>query len=260
MCVGIWHAVPRCFLLSGVLLLMGCGGDEYKNLPKKHIQYLVEATLPPFVNVDRCELEPVNKKVGEAVVNFKIVVVPKESLYLSEKVVDGVPKVTLLKLVHEKKEKVAIYGSVNVRHRDGKWILGPLTFQQESREIGDPIGYFDASSYVVGSAESIAALERQSNNAKLARIAMEKQASYKEAEIVCMQRVKDAYLSRIQKERRDQEAAVKAAQVEKELQNLRERQLKMRTKLLESARNESKQLKSENPVNQQMDAAKEKGK
>lgn len=251
------HTVHRCLLLSSVLLLTGCGGDEFKKMPKKHIQYLIEATLPPFVDVGRCKLELVNKKVGEAIVNFKIVVVPKEPLYLSEKVVDGVPKVTLLKLVNEQKKEISLYGTVEVQHRNDKWILGQPTFLQDSNEIGDPICNFDASSYVVGSVEAVAALERQSNNAKLVRIAMEKQAAFKEAEIVCMRRVKDEYLSRIQKERRDQENAVKAAQVKKGMQGLRERQLQMRAKLLGNASNVAKKLASEQTVNQKKEDTKE---
>lgn len=240
-------AYPCQLLVMSFFVLVTCGCDGNKGLPKKHIRYLVEAAVPAYVHVVTCTLEAVDIK-NNPLVNFKVVVVPQEPLYLVEKVVDGVPKVTLIKVVHEAREKVPLYGSVNVQQRNGKWILNPPTFQQDYQTLGYPISVFDARSYVIGSPEATAALERQSNYAQMAQVAMEKNALYKEDEVKCIQRVKEEYLSRIQNERRDQEAAVKTEIGAKEMQNLRERQMQMRKKLLDAARNEANQRKAEEPL------------
>ncbi len=243
----LWPSCQCHLFVLSFLVLAGCGRNASTGLPKKHIRYLVEAAVPAYVHVDGCRLEAFDTK-NNPVVNFKVVVVPKEPLYLVENVTDGVPKVTLIKVVHEAKEKVPLYGSVHVQQRNGKWILSPPIFQQDYQKLGYPISAFDTRSYVIGSPEATAALERQSNYEQMTQVAMEKHALYKEAEVKCIQRVKEEYLSRIQNERRNQEVAVKAVIGAKEMQNLRERQMQMRTKLLDAARNETIQRKAEEPL------------
>jgi hypothetical protein len=154
------------FFVAAVLL-SGCGKKMPKSPPKQQVQDAVAAVLLPFVSLDSIELETISTGPESVKVNFKIIISPKENLYIVDREVEGTPKVTLLKVVQTAGTKFSFYGFLDAVRMMDRWTLGPPDIQADSSKFGKPRGAFDAQSYITGSNEATAAIKQQAVNAEL---------------------------------------------------------------------------------------------
>ena len=93
----------RCAAFSILVIvsleLTGCGNGSSNSPPKQQVQDSIATALPPVLSLDSVKLEPISTGPESAKVNFKAIVAAKEDLYQVDREVDGMPRVTLLKVV-----------------------------------------------------------------------------------------------------------------------------------------------------------------
>ena len=153
------HLSPR---LLGCLLLLISGGctPRQKNAPPpEQVRDAVSAALPPFLSVVDCETEPLATGAESVKVNFKATVVPKETLYATDRTVPGDPSLLLIKPIQAVGAKSTLYGSVDARRIVDRWTVETSEFTDDLQRFGNPRGSFTDPYYVTGSPEAAQAIQ-----------------------------------------------------------------------------------------------------
>ena len=206
------YRIVSLALLAIVFALSGCGKSSHESPPKQQVQNAVAAVIPPFVSLDSIELEPIAIGSESVKVNFKSIVISKEDLYQVDRMVDGTPRVTLIKKVQSQGTKFSLYGFVLAHRIMDNWTIETPLMQTGADQFGSPKGAFGSQAYVSGGNEAIAALKQQETNA-------ENQLLEKKAALERQNREKLAQV--------EQEQALKLAREEQE-KALRDQQAKNR--------------------------------
>jgi len=150
------------------LVSVGCTKSSKTAPPKDQIREAVSAALPPFLAVETIETEPISTSPETVKVNFKLVVSPKEDLYIVDRRIPGDPSITLLKAVQQKGVKTTTYGFLQARRTMDAWSVDAPQIPTGLQQFGSPRGAFDALAHVAGSPEAEGAIQQQAANAAAA--------------------------------------------------------------------------------------------
>ncbi|HUT60060.1 MAG TPA: hypothetical protein VNA25_19615 [Phycisphaerae bacterium] len=214
--------------------LAGCGEmtSPHQAPPKRQVQDVVRASLPPFLSLDSIVLEPIPIGPEAVKVNFKATVTPKEDLYQVDREVEGTPPVTLLKVVQAAGTEVSLYGSIEASRTMDQWKLESPEIKIGLRQFGAPRGAFPAQSYVTGSKEASEALRQQAANA--AQIERARKAAQAQRELERKaQEEQEAREQEARQEKEEREAKARQEREEKEriaLEELRKKEMEQRRK------------------------------
>lgn len=206
--------------------------------PKQQVADKVRAILPTFIYLDSIEIETIPSGTESATVNFKATITPREDLYVVDRVVEGTPKVTLLKVVQAEGTKASLYGSVGASRIMDKWTVESPQIQVGLRQFGAPRGAFDAQSYVTGSKEAGDALMQQKANAELQERSGQAAIEQRERERKAReeQQARDDQARREREEQNrialDKQKAIQAEQLKKEEEQRKKAEEAARQKLI----------------------------
>ncbi len=132
---------------------------------KQRTQDTVRASLPPFLSLEKLELEPIPTGTCDIKINFKVTVIPREDLFQVDREVKGSPPVTLLKVVQAAGTKTTLDGSVVAHRKTDQCSLETPEFQAGLKQFGQTKATFGEQFYVAGSKEANEAQVLQAANA-----------------------------------------------------------------------------------------------
>jgi len=173
------HGMSYALLFVIVSVLVGC--DFRSSPPRQQVQDTLAAVLPPFLSIESVRIEPEVMEAKTVKLDFKATAIVKENLYRVDRIVEGTPRVILVKLAQPSGTKTFIYGSIEARRLMDLWTLDPVRIEAGLSQLGTPWDSFGSNRYVTGTSEANAALQDQAAKMEARKADMERQRQYEAA-------------------------------------------------------------------------------
>ena len=204
-----------CFLALALGLILGCSPRKDNAPPADQVRDGLSAALPPYLAVSGVETEAIPVGPDQAKVNAKVIVAPKETLYVPDRRIPGDPSLLLIKPVQAAGGKITLYGSLQAQRTLDHWTLGAPEFPDGFEQLGRPRSAFGSQCFVTNSPEAAAAIRALSDHAdeleRQMQARQEKERQARQVEVEQKQREeqaeRQARQAEIEQKQREEQAA-----------------------------------------------------